>query len=405
MTKHIRLTLLALLILSTPALSQVSIGGTIDAGISSGGSGSAFISNGISHDYRHLGFRISQVNLLLFAPVNDNWYFEGRLQSDTWGEGTLRTPRFTLANLTWDNPEKAHTVSIGRFITPFGFYPTRSLTIDRTFIELPLAYSYYIAMSDEYGYWDEARYALNYQVGGGLMTTTYFGGYSTGLRWDWNISENELMLQTAISAVSLGSSRNYTNLPNAAGTARLVYNPNIQWQIGLSASYGSFMHLEVGENDAEHENNPLTQYRQTLAGFDFRYGLGYWEVIGEVIYSNWKVPTYYESAGGWVFEADSTTLKTSNYSNIGMNLDLRFEPPFVPGSYIGFRLDHLNFIEAHPTNSNIYDTEDWDKDKVRYSLALGYKLARNVELKMLLSEQTPYDYSLYTFRALITAFF
>ena len=404
MIKNAFLIILLALSLTTAIEAQIQFNGTLDAGISSGGSASEFISNGITHDYRFLHFSIPQVNLLAFAPINNTWYFEARLQSDTWGNGVLRYPRFTLANVTYADSDKDYSISIGRFQSVLGFYSSRNLLIDRTFLELPLSYSYYISISDVYGFWENARYQNNYSSSDGLMTTVYFGGYSTGFRWDWEIVENKVLLQTAMTTVSPGSGRDYSNLGNAALTSRLILNPSIEWQFGISASHGSFMQLVQGENNAIRVNNPLEQYRQTLVGLDFRYGFGFWEIIGESIYSNWNVPGILNGTG-WEFEGNSNTLNTFNLSNIGTNLDIKFEPPFVTGSYIAFRFDHLNFIEAHPNETNLYGTDDWDKDKIRYSLAIGYKLARNVEAKILVSEQTPMDTSLYTFRAMITTFF
>lgn len=404
MNKLISGIIIAVFTISSAA-AQVSVNGTFDAGFSSGGTNSSFISNGIHSEYKYLHFSIPQVNLLLFAPIDETFFVEARLQSDTWEDGTLGMPRFTLANVTWADPNRSHSISVGRFLTPFGFYSTRNLTIDRTFVELPLSYSYYVSISDEYGYWDNARYLSNYSSDEGLMTSVYFGLYATGLRWDWEIKENELNLQTAYTTVSLGSSRNYSNLANSAVTSRLVYNPNIEWQIGLNASYGSFMQLSPSDNGSLRYDNALEQYRQTLVGTDIRFGLGFWEVIGEVIYSSWHVPAYLENQSGFVFEPGSNKLRNYDLSNIGMNIDVRFEPPFLTGSYFALRFDHLNFIEKSPFNQNQYGTIDWDKDKYRVSGALGYKLSRNVEVKILASEQTPFDSSLFTFRALLTAFF
>lgn len=404
MTKKLLLALILIVSSSSTLLAQVQINGTFDAGVSSGGSESAFISNGIHNEYRFLHFSIPQVNLLMFTPINNSFYFEARLQSDTWLDGTLRAPRFTLANVTYADPGKDYSISVGRFISNFGFYPSRNLTIDRTFLDLPLAYSYYVSMSDVYGFWDNARYQNNYSAEDGIMTSVYFGGYSTGLKFDWIIKENKALLQTSLTTVSAGSGRDYSNLGNLALTSRLILNPTIYWQFGFSASHGSFMQLEPGENSAVRLNNSLEQYRQSLLGFDFRYGLGFWEVIGEVILSNWSVPGNIGDLG-WQFEGNGNTLKTYNLSNVGSNLDIKFEPPFLSASYIAFRVDHLNFISAHPIQNNQYGTEDWDKDKFRYSAAFGYKWARNVETKILVSEQTPFDTSLYTFRAVLTAFF
>jgi hypothetical protein len=409
MNKSVYILTFFLLFTGAASKAPISINGTIDAGVSSGGSDSQFISNGIAQEYRYLHFSIPQINLLLFAPINDDFFFEGRLQSDTWYDGELSYPRFTLANITYAPIDGKHSFSAGRFISPFGFYPTRALTIDRTFMELPLNYSYYVSMSDVYGFWDNARYGDGYSYSEGLMTSVYFGGYSTGLRWDWEIQENKLRLQSALTTVALSSTRDYSNLGNAALTSRMIYNPSIQWQWGISASHGSFMHFEDGENGSLRDDAPLEQYRQSLVGLDLKYGLGFWEIIGEVIYTHWKVPMYISNPGSSEytlgFQYDGSEPTTSYFSSIGGNLDIKFEPPFFTGSYFAVRLDRLNFIEEHPIQTNAYGTEDWDKDKFRISFAAGYKLAHNIEVKLLASEQTPFDTSLYTFRMMLTAFF
>ncbi|MEX0722216.1 MAG: hypothetical protein WD059_16170 [Balneolaceae bacterium] len=387
---------------STLAIAQIELNGSLDAGISSGGENSAFISNGIEHEYHFLHFSIPQVNLLLFAPINDNFYFEGRLQSDTWGTGTLGYPRFTLANITYTSSDNNHSLSTGRFISPFGFYPSRNLTIDRTFTDFPLSYSYYLNMSDLHGYWPAARYENDYSYDGGLMTSVYFGGYATGLRWDWEVQENQLHLQTAVTTVAPGSSRNYTNLGNAAVMSRLIYKPNIEWQFGISVSHGSFMHSDSTANGVIRQDTPLEKYRQSLAGFDFKYGLGFWEIVGEAIFSNWRVPKYVNES--YLYSGNSPN--TYHLSNFGTNVDIKFEPPFFTGSYLAFRFDHLNFLEEDPnTEANMYDSQDWDKDLLRLSAAFGYKLARNAEVKLLVSDQTPFNFSQYAFKAMITAFF
>ncbi len=395
--------LLLFVLCAHPLRAQIEFNGSLDAGISAGGDESAFISNGIPNEYRFLHFSIPQANLFLFAPLNENFFFEGRLQSDTWGEGTLRTPRFTLANITYADPDKNHAFSIGRFVSTVGFYPSRNLTIDRTFIELPLAYSYYVNMSDVYGFWPEARYDNDYNVSDGIMTTIYFGGYSTGLRWDWQIKPDKLLLQASLTSAAPGSPRDYTNLANGALNARLIWNPNIRWQLGFSASHGSFFHLEPSENGALRQDQPLESYRQSVLGFDFRFGYGFWEIIGESIFSNWKVPRYVN--GAFSYPASSNDPIDYTRQSVSANVDIRFEPPSITGSYLGLRLDHINFIGNGPSLTLYPDVTEWDKDKFRISVAAGYKFARNIEGKLLLSEQTPFDRSLYTFRAVISTFF
>lgn len=395
------LTGLILLISFSGSLNaQVQFNGTLDLLLSAGGEDSKFIRNGINEDYKYLHFTIPQVNLLMFAPVNDNWFVEARLQSDTWGTGTLSEPRFTLANLTWSDPDKDYLLSFGRFINPVGFYSKRSLIIDRTFFDLPLSYSYFINISDERGLWPSAGDQLNYTSGDVGLSTIYFGGYATGVLFDWSIIENKLRLETALTNAAPASDANYTNLANAAFLSHLSYNPNIYWQFGLSASHGSFMQSKP-VNAIHRPNNALEQYRQTLIGLDVTFGMAFVEIIAEGIYSHWKVP-YYNNGS---FRLRGNKLAEYTAENAGFNIDFRYEPPAFPGSYVAARFEHLKFFTAKADQYNVSSIRNWDEDISRISLTAGYKLARNVLARISVSDQTPFDQSLYTFRAGLSAFF
>lgn len=382
----------------TSVFAQVEINGTIDFEISSGGTDSKFITNGINEDFKYLHLSIPQINLLLFSPINDQFFVEARLQSDTWGTGQLSTPRFTLANLTWSHPDKDYSISIGRFISPVGVYSKKALSIDRTFVDLPLNYSYFTNISDERGFWPSAGDNANYTTGDVGLSTIYLGGYTTGILFDWMLIENKLRLETSLSMVAPASDQNYTNIANGALLTHLTFNPNISWELGLSASHGSYMQL-TPVNRIHRPNNPLEQYRQSLIGLDIRYSLGFWELQAEAIYAYWTSPCYTNGQ----FNLYGNKLAEYRSTNLGTNIDVRFEPPAISGSYLAFRADHLNFLTAETDSSSL--SSDWDTDTSRLTAVVGYKLARNVEAKIIVSEQTPFDQSLYAFRFFITAFF
>ncbi len=404
MIKRIACIILALILFcpGTALFAQIQFNGTFDAGIRVGGGQSSFVKNGIESEFRRLHFHIPQVNLLMFAPINETFFFEARLQSDIWGTGELKNPYFTLANVTWSHPNKNYSITAGRYINPVGFYSRRSLPINRTFHELPLTYSYFVNISDQRGFWPLAGEGGSYTSSDVGLTTIYFGGYATGLLFDWSIIENKSRLQIGLTSVAPTSGDNYTNLANGAILGRLTLNPSIKWQIGFTGSYGGFMQQSI-VNSSFRPLNPLEKYRQTLAGFDFKYGLGYWEIIGEAIFSHWFTPVYGDT--GFQTEGNTNNFVERNFSNLGTNLDIRFEPPSLTGSYFAIRLDHMNFIGDGEDSNSMYTTNDWDKDVSRITAAFGYKLARNVEVKISTSEQSPYDGSFYTLRATISTFF
>jgi hypothetical protein len=398
MNKKIRLLLVSLLVLAPSFLvAQVQINGTLDVAFTAGGEDSKFISNGINQEFSNPHISIPQVNLLMFAPINESFFVEARLQSDTWGTGQLSMPRFTLANLTWANPDNNYALSFGRFITPVGKYSSRSLNIDRTFVDLPLNYSYFINISDERGFWPAAGDQGNYTSGDVGLTNIYFGGYSTGALWDWSIKEDKLRLQTAVTMAAPASDQNYTNLNNLALQSHLTFNPNIFWELGLSASYGGFMQRSP-RNSALQAQNPFEEYKQALVGLDVRYSFAFVEIIAEGVFSRWNVPCY--TGGQFNFYGDE--LAEYRATNAGVNVDLKYEPPFLPGSYAALRVEHLNFLTAETDSASV---SSWDDDVSRVSAVFGYKLARNVTAKVSISDQSPLDQSLYAIRFYLSAFF
>tara|TARA_R110002050_G_scaffold2220_2_gene13353 strand:+ start:65211 stop:66413 length:1203 start_codon:yes stop_codon:yes gene_type:complete len=400
MNKRILLIAGLFTVFSIQSVAQIQFNGSIDVGLRSGGSNSSFVKNGIESEFKYLHLDIPQVNLFLFAPINDDFFAEARLQSDTWGTGTLSDPRFTLANITWAKPGNSYAISAGRFVNPVGFYSKRNLIQDRTIFELPLSYSYFTNISDQRGYWPLAGEQGAYTSSDVGLTTIYFGGYATGVLLDWQIKPDRVRLETAVTSAAPASAENYTNLANAAILTHLTLNPNIYWQLGVSGSYGSFMR-QSNINAFYRPYNPLEQYRQAILGVDVKYAFGFWEIVSEAIYSNWTVPSY--SGGGFQTVGLSDKFEEFSLSNLGINVDLRFEPPFFTGSYIAARFDHLNFMNE--SSENYLATKDWDADVTRISAALGYKLGRNIEAKISVSDQSPFDYSLYTFRTTISAFF
>lgn len=381
------------------AYGQIQLNGSVDMEISSGGKNSQFIKNEIPGEFRYLHLSIAQINAFLFAPVNDNFFFEGRIQMENWGTGQLNAPRIALANITWADPDKNYSISLGRFINPFGFYPKQQLSIDRVFTAHPLTYGYFINISDKRGYWPMGASQGTYTRQDVGLSTIYFAGYATGLSLNWLIKPNKLILDAALTNTAPASIVNFTNLANAAGIVRLQFNPSIFWQQGISFSHGSFMQLDP-VNSFFRSANPLEQYRQTLIGADLKLGYAFWEIVGEAVFARWKVPGY---TGGEFSVEQGNELEEYNLANLSGNIDIKFEPPFFAGSYIAFRAEHLYFLEADDPQSD--QTIKWDEDVTRLTGVFGYKFGRNILSKISFSEQTPFDSTEYAFRIQLTAFF
>jgi hypothetical protein len=393
-------------LLSRLLSAQVEINGTADVEVGVGGKDSEFIVNEIASEFYHPHMSISQLNLFLFSPLTANFSFNMRLQFDTWGSGKLNNARLTLAMLNWESDGSAINLGIGRYINPFGLYPRRNLAADNLMAQAPLVYGYFINMSDIRGFWPALGNTGTYGTDDVGMTTVYFGGYNTGGLFSWIISPNRVNLDIALANQALASTAAYTNLTNAAAITRLGIQPLIFWQQGFSASYGSFLQRDPQVNAIYDD---LHTYRQLVVGTDLILAFSYFELSGEFIYSLWNVPAYNKTDTSYI-EISIGVPAEFELQNYGAYADLKIEPPFLTGSYLAFRYDILRFKEYdHPNTSVRASINPWDYDVNRYSVAVGYKFARSVLLKIAYSDQQTNDpnvgENLYTIRGILTVSF
>lgn len=366
---------------SHPATAQIELNGSIDFEFSRGGKDSRFITNGIASEFREPHFSINQLNLFAFAAISDEIFFDARLQFDTWGSGRLNNLRVTLANVSWIPEDKPVSLSVGRFISPFGLYPKRQLASDNLFVTPPLAYSYFVNVSERLGMNIGAGNTGTYTVDNSSdvgLTTVYFGGYNTGGLFNWTIVEQTLNLELAAINAAVASPVDYTNLANAAGIARLSFQPWAFWRQGISASHGSFMQSDPLNTDFEK----LERFRQTVVATDLVLGYSYFELSGEFMFSRWNVPCWLPGVGFYTDpDGDLTEFDMENYTGYA---DLKFEPPFLTGSYVAVRYDIMRFQKFDSVGG---EKKPWDHDVDAYAVALGYKLTRNVLFKVVYADQ------------------
>ncbi len=355
--------------------------GSVDFEVAAGGEDSRFVTNEINNEFRrpHLGLR--ELNLFLFSELGGDFFLNARFQWDIWGSGRLNPLRVTLAALSWEPEDLMLSLTLGRFVSPFGLYPRRQLSSESNFINAPLAYGYFINVSDTRGFWPAAGKAGQYGNDDVGLTMNYFGGYATGGLFNWVIIPEGMDLALAVSNAAPASQQDYTNLQNLSVTLRLGFQPVIFWQQGISVSHGSFMRRSAVNTNFDR----LEQYRQTLLGTDFILAYAYFELSGEFLYALWDVPA--SDKNGFQIAPDGNLEKYS-LSNWSAYVDARLEMPFLPGSYIAGRYERMVFNRyTPPAGSSLSGTNPWDESLIRYSLAAGYRLARPVLLKFAFSEQ------------------
>lgn len=403
MSKKVSFLILGLMLSSISTLAQVEITGSVDVSVKAGGKASGHFTNGIDHDFTHLHSRLQEFNMNMFAPVSNQFYIEARLRVKNNLSGKIDPPKLELASINYSPEGKNYFLSAGKIIMPFGFYPTRQLQIDRTFIDYPITYSYSIYISRTKGWYDIPREdygdsdVANIDYG---MQSIFYGGYTTGLLYGW---QNDATTIKAALTNEPATGYDASNIATMAGIARITHAFNMYLTIGLSGSYGSFMH-EDPENSALMDEVDFTQFTQTAIGADFQIGYTFFEIIGEATFSRWHVP-YYEDDAGFLFK-NPDQLAVFDLNNISGNLDIKYEPPFFTGGYVALRAEHINFNEVLVPGRYYANTDDWDHDITKITALVGYKLDRNVLLKLAYSDQSDFfSGDLFAFKAYLTALF
>jgi hypothetical protein len=118
-------------IIPVVAFAQIELSGSLDLEVSKGGNDSRWITNEIAYQYRNLHLAINQLNFFVSAQVTKAFFVDTRIQFDTWGTGTLNDPRVSLAVLAYEPEESSFSLSVGRYISPFGLFPQRILAGSR----------------------------------------------------------------------------------------------------------------------------------------------------------------------------------------------------------------------------------------------------------------------------------
>lgn len=311
-----------------------------------------------------------QVNLIGGYYAKE-WRVQGRLLWERNLGRKFNVLKVPLLNIQWAPTDKDFQLTAGRFINPFGSFNPRQLPKQRNFIGRPLAYDYYVNISDKIGYLENMGDLAKVPVDGSVQwgsTLLYYGGYSTGFLFHWAVDPVKVNWDVAlVNNASLGRV-GFTDPIHLGLISRLSVKPVNFWNQGFSLSHGSFL------RDSEFGNSidNFRQYRQTLVGTDYKVGLRDFEFLGEIIWMLYHTPAFDADASGF-----RTNGEAVNLSGLSAYLDVKYILPFLARSYIAYRIDTIQFGKL---DDGAYQNDQWDKAVFRHALAFGYELPAIGEL-------------------------
>jgi hypothetical protein len=352
--------------------------GLVDIELSKAGEKSHYYYNEIDQDNIGLRIGVSQLNLMGQLSFNSNWSFNTRLLLErNIGKGLNKVSAPQL-NFHWVSNNQKRAFTFGLFTNPFGSFNEKQISTKRNFIGLPLAYSYYANISSKIGYVPDMGDVLKVKIDQDVQwgsSNLYYGGYTGGAMFSWNIKPSKINLKLAIVNGAANKQKQFSSPINFGVISRLKLQPKYFWEQGFSVSHGSFMQ----ESEVSDQLKSLNRYTQTLFGTDFKLGTGFLEFSGELIGSFYKVPHFNSETLLFESKSENDPLKLSSFSGY---LDLKYELPILPGSYIAYRFDHLRFGQLEDNTA-----QNWDNNVLRHSLAFGYHLNQYVLARIGVSTQ------------------
>lgn len=205
----------------------------------------------------------------------------------------------------------------------------------------------------------------------GLTTATGEPGGGMPILYDscWNV-QWELLGEIGRFEYSVGMTPGSMSNPirsravkGSTWMARVGFAPVPSVRLGLSAAEGPYLSaptLDAAGNPPYAEDP--SDFDQRLHGVDVAYQAGSWLVHSEAYRVVWEAP-----------------LVSDDLEAFGGYVELRFD--FLPGWYVAGRLDGLQFSDI-ATGPQAGTRAPWDQDTRRTEVALGYRLAREVLLKL-----------------------
>ncbi|MEX0648475.1 MAG: hypothetical protein WEA56_03450 [Balneolaceae bacterium] len=367
---RVTLSFFLLLLLSGaafPVTAQIQLGGLADFELKKGQNDSSPYVNQTPNDKWTI--YTPYIRIFASADISENWFISSVLQSDYYSGTELSSPFFSVINLNWiPIDDSDFTITAGRFVTPYGVYSNRVLSIDNPFVHLPLTHVFGLPVSQQSGI---LPYNAEYEEGITGLTMVNQRMYSQGILIQNSLGDSDWLQYKLAAALAPASAYFGTAMYNYPSfTGRIVIQPKIWAQLGLSFSNGPFMHPDDAAN--RFPDSSLSEFRQILLGSDLLISYRYYSFLIEYNRSLWKAP--------YINGTETTDYEISEapVDHISGEAVVRF--PFFVGSYAAIRYENLI---SGSLSSGIYSSGSaWTYDRSRVELLAGYKLHRNIKMKI-----------------------
>ena len=320
-----------------------------------------------------------RLTLFLDAELGPHVYLFAQARADRGfdpsdGGAEVRLDEYAVRITPW--ADARFNLQIGRFAAVIGNWMERHLSWDNPFVTAPLAYENLTAIWDSGGA-DSVETLLGWAhvelpdgtFGGDedadkhLRNPVIWGpSYATGVSVSGRVGKVDYAVELKNAALS--SRPESWDLTDAGFehptfNGRLGFRPSYAWNVGLSASTGSYLRPEIKPPLAR--GHSIDDYRQILFGQDIGFAWRHWQLWVEFYEARFEIPT------------------VGNVDTFSYYAEAKYK--FTPQLFGALRWNQQFFSRLGEGDI------PWGRDIWRADSAIGYRFSAHTQLKLQYSLQ------------------
>ncbi len=278
-------------------------------------------------------------------------------------------------HFTYRTDDRKFTFYAGRIQNTFGYWYKHQSYKDRSILNAPLMYSYFINVSSKFGFVQNLGEENELIVDGASefgFSNLYNRGYRNGFAAFFG-KDNGLQFTISAYNGNAGSKKTSTNPYLWNLIAKVTYPINYSWRVGFSALHGTYLKVEIPNH---------SKYRQSIYSLNVVFDKGYFNVESELFLSTYRSPIFNVENQDFTDGVDG--LENVDLLNVSYYSTIKYEPSWLSGAFFSYRFDTL-FFGDDPTSSV---NKTWDNNVIRHSFGIGYKLLQQLSIRCSFSTQS-----------------
>jgi hypothetical protein len=247
-----------------------------------------------------------RLTLFLDAQAGEHIYFFAQARADRGFDPADRPLRgrldeYAVRIAPWAGAR--FNIQAGKFATVVGSWVPRHGSWENPFITAPLAYEHVTAIWDTaaarsgntllaWGHVNTGSTAAEEYADKHLRSPIIWGpAYSSGVALFGDSGKFTGAIELKNAGLPLrpkGWDATRDSFDHPAVSARLAWQPNVMWRLGMSASSGSYLLPSAARTVAPGRD--LGDYRQTLLAQEVSFAWHHWQVWAELFQARFEIP-------------------------------------------------------------------------------------------------------------------